>query len=213
MKTLAPAALAALLTATTHAPAGAAYLIDTGTPTADESYSVYTEGGNFQSLAAQFSLSSAARIGSIESFVTPNGAGTFTISLYQYIIQPDFLLLSQQFVTSTDDEWQGLEGLDLTLPAASFWVVFTSSEPHQRLGLRHTVPDPLPAYAYSNQGTSGWRALGAYPGFGLRIGEYVALAPPTAPVPEPASWAMMIGGLALIGSAMRRRRRVAVSFA
>lgn len=34
----------------------------------------------------------------------------------------------------------------------------------------------------------------------------------TAPVPEPASWAMMIGGFALAGGAMRRRRAT-VSFA
>ncbi len=34
-----------------------------------------------------------------------------------------------------------------------------------------------------------------------------------APVPEPASWAMMIGGFALAGGAMRRKRRVAVRYA
>jgi hypothetical protein len=32
-------------------------------------------------------------------------------------------------------------------------------------------------------------------------------------VPEPASWALMLGGFGLVGSAMRRRRRAAVSFA
>lgn len=32
-------------------------------------------------------------------------------------------------------------------------------------------------------------------------------------VPEPAAWAMMIGGLGLVGATMRRRRKVAVSFA
>lgn len=32
------------------------------------------------------------------------------------------------------------------------------------------------------------------------------LAPAVAPVPEPASWAMMIGGFALVGGALRRRR-------
>jgi len=32
-------------------------------------------------------------------------------------------------------------------------------------------------------------------------------------VPEPASWAMMLGGLGLVGSAMRSRRKAAVRFA
>lgn len=32
-------------------------------------------------------------------------------------------------------------------------------------------------------------------------------------VPEPAAWAMMIGGLGLVGATMRRRRKVTVSFA
>ncbi len=34
----------------------------------------------------------------------------------------------------------------------------------------------------------------------------------TAAVPEPASWAMFIGGFGLVGSAMRRRQRTNVSF-
>jgi hypothetical protein len=35
--------------------------------------------------------------------------------------------------------------------------------------------------------------------------------PPAAAVPEPSSWAMMIGGLGLAGAVMRRRARVAVA--
>lgn len=34
-----------------------------------------------------------------------------------------------------------------------------------------------------------------------------------APIPEPATWAMMIGGFGLIGAASRRRRRTSVTFA
>lgn len=32
-------------------------------------------------------------------------------------------------------------------------------------------------------------------------------------VPEPAAWAMMIGGFGAVGATMRRRQRVAVSYA
>jgi hypothetical protein len=32
-------------------------------------------------------------------------------------------------------------------------------------------------------------------------------------VPEPATWAMMVGGFGLIGGAMRRRQRTSVRFA
>ncbi|MBT2185704.1 PEP-CTERM sorting domain-containing protein [Sphingobium sp. H33] len=35
----------------------------------------------------------------------------------------------------------------------------------------------------------------------------------TPQVPEPATWAMMIGGLAMVGGTLRRRRRVNISFA
>jgi hypothetical protein len=38
------------------------------------------------------------------------------------------------------------------------------------------------------------------------------VVPPSA-VPEPATWAMFIGGFGLIGGAMRRRQKVSVSFA
>lgn len=41
----------------------------------------------------------------------------------------------------------------------------------------------------------------------LRAGQFIS-APITAPVPEPASWALMISGLALAGAAMRCQRSV-----
>ena len=45
--------------------------------------------------------------------------------------------------------------------------------------------------------------LGAYSGGNLEV----------SAVPEPASWAMMIGGFSLVGGAMRRRRVVAARVA
>ena len=42
----------------------------------------------------------------------------------------------------------------------------------------------------------------------LRSGQFIT-APVTAAVPEPASWALMIGGFALAGTVMRHRRNAA----
>ena len=60
-------------------------------------------------------------------------------------------------------------------------------------------------------------------GLGLTTGSYIFrsssdtvtinIGAASGPVPEPATWAMMIGGFGAIGAAMRRRRRVSVTFA
>ncbi len=47
--------------------------------------------------------------------------------------------------------------------------------------------------------------------FGGYVQVTKAQAPSAGPIPEPATWAMMIAGFALVGIAMRRRKR-AISF-
>lgn len=47
--------------------------------------------------------------------------------------------------------------------------------------------------------------------FGGYVQVSKAQAPSAGPIPEPATWAMMIAGFALVGIAMRRRKR-AISF-
>lgn len=47
--------------------------------------------------------------------------------------------------------------------------------------------------------------MSASKGVTITIG--LASAPPIALVPEPATWAMMVGGFGLVGATMRRRRR------
>jgi hypothetical protein len=53
-----------------------------------------------------------------------------------------------------------------------------------------------------------FQILGAYAGLYHFVGlpASAIVTDPTSAVPEPASWAMMVGGFGLIGSAMRRRR-------
>lgn len=61
---------------------------------------------------------------------------------------------------------------------------------------------------------SGDESFGVYAG-GQRghFGTENMTVTPLAAVPEPTTWAMMIGGLGLVGGAMRRRQRIAVRFA
>jgi len=51
--------------------------------------------------------------------------------------------------------------------------------------------------------------VGAY--LSLDVASDITITPPS--VPEPASWAMMLGGFGLVGGAMRSRRKSAVTFA
>ncbi|MEP6785165.1 MAG: PEPxxWA-CTERM sorting domain-containing protein [Sphingomonadales bacterium] len=66
--------------------------------------------------------------------------------------------------------------------------------------INNVATGALAASGYINIGRTGL----------TNIRDYVA---PTAPVPEPATWAMMVAGFGAVGFAMRRRQTVRVSFA
>lgn len=68
-------------------------------------------------------------------------------------------------------------------------------------GIRATDGDVITSIAFDTNG-AGVADLRQ-----VRVGGF------TAPVPEPATWAMMLGGFGLLGVSMRRRRRAAVTFA
>lgn len=46
----------------------------------------------------------------------------------------------------------------------------------------------------------------------VRLGAIAGVTPPPPAVPEPATWAMMLGGFGLLGAAVRRRGKTAVTF-
>jgi len=72
------------------------------------------------------------------------------------------------------------------------------------------LSETLVGFGYAKSGTVSLRFVGENVGNEHWIGGYVNVAEaviPQAPgaVPEPATWAMMIGGLGLVGASMRRR--------
>ena len=68
--------------------------------------------------------------------------------------------------------------------------------------------NPSPTEVFIDERYSTYQRTNA--GFAFNIQGTPVVA---APVPEPTTWAMMVGGLALVGGAMRvRRRRVVMAF-
>lgn len=79
------------------------------------------------------------------------------------------------------------------------------------LGLRVTSGgQQYYGFLYTTNTTLNSYGFETTPGVGINPPEAIANA--AAAVPEPASWALMIGGFGLVGATMRRRK-VAVSFA
>lgn len=73
------------------------------------------------------------------------------------------------------------------------------------LGFVADVGEDILSVYYGGRGAAG--------GTNFQVGNQRPTDNTTSPVPETASWALMLGGFGAIGSAMRlRRRRVAVSF-
>lgn len=82
-----------------------------------------------------------------------------------------------------------------------------------------SFPDHLPhllSGKMTYHASSHWSGFDAY-GDAFRVTAQVVDQPGQSafwvrPVPEPASWAMMLGGFGIVGGAMRARRKTAVSF-
>jgi hypothetical protein len=89
------------------------------------------------------------------------------------------------------------------------------------------IDDAGTAFTFNNQaitgdGRFGFQAINGQTiasvsftvnGDGIQEVRQIRVGPAVAAVPEPATWAMMLGGFGLIGAASRRRVRTSVTFA
>ena len=109
--------------------------------------------------------------------------------------------------------------INLTLNAGESYIAFLTvagvPNPTGRVNVSASLTSPLGGFfAFLNSGTldpltvdAQWRRLTGVANLQYRA-EFA-----TAAIPEPATWAMMIAGFGLVGGAMRRRKRITVSYA
>jgi len=81
--------------------------------------------------------------------------------------------------------------------------------------LRKNIPTPPPNSQISDQ---PWRAVDSlyrWNSISTNLQDTARwnVSAATTPAPEPASWAMMLGGFGMIGGALRARRKSAIPFA
>lgn len=181
------------------APAQAATIVDTGTPTGKDGVIALNPS---QKLAGRFSLTSATLLTDIQGFIgSSTNSEEITIAISDGVTTPGNVLYSGALTAVSNASFQGLSGLNWMLDAGNYWVSFASS------GYSSMVPGaprPMSQTAYTDT-RWGWQS---YPmSMGVRISGVAAA------VPEPTTWAMMIVGFSLIGTATRyRRRKVTVAY-
>ena len=143
------------------------------------------------------------------NFVAADGA--FGVSPIQQTLTG--LVVGQKYVVGFD--WAAAQQLGFSGPTTEAWQVSLGGESHSTAVWANPdhgfKPWTHKQFVYTATATSEVLSFlavgtpGGRPPFSLLDGVS------TAAVPEPASWALMIGGLGLVGGALRTRRRNVVA--
>lgn len=195
--------IAVALLATAHAHA--TLVVDTGVPNA-----LVLDGNHW--LAGQMTFSQALTINSISAWLNDQGniasgfAGDkFTVALYNNSGNVPGSLVSRargHFTTASGNSgWNGAFNLNWSVGPGIYWAAFEIGCSDTFAGIAQTnAPNPLAHYAF-NDG-SGYQAFSGS-ALGVQVGGTVAA------VPEPESYALMLGGLGMLGFIARRKKQAA----
>ena len=174
-----------------------------------EDLTFFVAGGGSRQVTVTSSLD-----GSIGSFANANSLSglsynmNFGASNFSYVSQGSRLGFA--FNTGTPAGWDSFSFTNVTETGFDFTGNFTVTDGERRSFSQrlYLICQEGVTCDFSNTGRVG---LQLPAGVSFTSGSGVFLQPPaTGPVPEPASWAMLISGFGLAGGAMRRRRRLAV---
>jgi hypothetical protein len=160
-------------------------------------------------VAGRFTLPSDAEITSLSAFVFAQHERTFTISIYGDGEFPDQASEYYSGSALTDaldgggafEQWEGISGLSLLLPAGSYWFTLETRPGNDYDGgvPTKTALVPADAYSYYDRENGVWISLDEEP-FAFRIeGELL-------PVPEPSAGGLLALGISLLAARVRLHR-------
>jgi hypothetical protein len=182
-------------------PAQATDFVDQSDPVANAYMAGFAQGGLAQSFAPSGSNVSGAGL-----FLV-NGVGTtdtVTISLWTDLPdQAGATLLASASTTGSAGSWADVFWSPVSVAAnQTYFLLFSGNNTLGAAG--DTQNNYVSGHTYANTG------FGSYPGYDYTFRTYTSDA--VSPSPEPASWALMLGGFGMVGGALRSRRKTNVSF-
>jgi hypothetical protein len=186
-----------LLSLLAAVPAGAATVIDTGPGSATTALPVGPQLGTY----GQFTLTQTTRISGIQFFgtITTPGTALFNIS-FGGANEPGIFIFTHTmtFGSTAGAAWHGLDDIDLELGPGTYWVGFTSGGDGFTAQHYGSAPNPLGNESYYKPVGGHTDVDGA--NLAWRLTSF------SSAVPEPGTWAMMILGFGLAGTALRRQK-------
>jgi len=177
--------------------ASAQTLLNTGTPTQFQAPLVISSN---PSVAVEFAVTKGETIGQISLYLTPNisSTGFVTLDLFsQNLTSTSNPTALTQFQLQVTGSGWNTGSYDYTIPTTGdYWITLQT-----QTGTAFDAPEeatqptgPNPAIEFATKNIREY-SVNNSDSFGIQIDE----------VPEPSTYAMMLGGLALVGFCVRRK--------